>query len=109
MVKNGSLVVCFHLVVDTRVGGPLFFNFPIEIIYVCWYGWLLGKQRQLPQNIILFSFLEEQEFEVGPQGGHPTCPLVTQPTNNPYIGKSCTLQMHMARKLNFSFEDTSNT
>jgi hypothetical protein len=34
--------------------------------------------------------------------------LLTQPTNNPYIGKSCTLQMHMACKLKLFFEDTSN-
>jgi len=43
-----------------------------------------------------------------PQGGHPICLFVTQPANNSYVGKSCTFQMHMARKLKFSFEDTSN-
>jgi len=43
-----------------------------------------------------------------PQGGHSTGPFITQLTNNPYAGKSCTLQMHVVHKLKLSFEDKSN-
>jgi len=52
--------------------------------------------------------LEESKFVVGPQGGHPTCPFVTQLANNPYVGKSCTFKMHMIHKLKLSFENTTN-
>jgi len=58
--------------------------------------------------MIFFSFLEERDFVVGPQGGQPLCPLVTHPTNSPNAGKSCTLHMHMARSINVSLEKTSN-
>ncbi len=46
------------------------------------------------------SFLEDQDLVVGPQGGHPTKPLVTHPTNKPYAINSCMFHMHIAFKLN---------
>jgi len=58
--------------------------------------------------MIFFSFLEVRHFVVGPQGGHPLCPLVTHPVNSPNAGKSCTLHMHMAHSKNVSLEKTSN-
>jgi hypothetical protein len=56
--------------------------------------------------MIFFSFLEEQDFVVEPQGGHPLCPLVTHPTNSPNAKKSCTLHLHMACNINISLEKT---
>jgi len=38
---------------------------------------------QLPPYNFVFNFFEKQDSVVGPQGGHPTQPLVTQPANNP--------------------------
>jgi hypothetical protein len=90
-----------------QIGATLFSIFPLNAIVIYRYGWLFGKYLHVPQNTIFFSFLEDLESIVGPHNGHPTCPLMTHPTNNPYVEKSWMFWMHIAFKLNFAFKYAS--
>jgi hypothetical protein len=60
--------------------------FPIEGVFVFFFfdkGGHVVNNIQLPPYNCVFNFFEKQDSVVGPQGGHPTRPLVTQPANNP--------------------------
>jgi len=102
---------CVHLIVsdvNTHVGAFLIIVLPLKSFLLHRYGWFLSKQWWLPQYMIFFSFLEERDFVVGSQGGHPLCPLVTHLANSLNARKSCTLHLHMACSINVPLEKISN-
>lgn len=75
-------IVVTHICVALNYVSPLkvFFFF---FLFCFDKGGSVVNNIQLPPYNFVFNFFEKQDSVVGPQGGHPTQPLVTQPANNP--------------------------
>jgi hypothetical protein len=88
--------------VDAHVSGTLVFVSPLNE-FGCIDNVALWQVTTIPT---INHFLEEHDYANEPQG-QPAFPIITQHMNNPYVGKSCMLKIHIDLNLNLSPKITS--